>query len=75
MSGQIALIDQFVNYLRFERHFSPYTARCYGADLRQYTLYMAGETLLRQDSKILLGFISRGRISAQRSRVPSHLIL
>ena len=45
MSGQIALIDQFVNYLRFERHFSPYTARCYGADLRQYTLYMAGETL------------------------------
>ena len=45
MSGQIALIDQFANYLRFERHFSPYTARCYGADLRQYSLYMAGEVI------------------------------
>jgi len=29
-------VDEFVNYLRFERHFSPYTARCYGADLRQF---------------------------------------
>ncbi len=35
------LIEQFVNYLRFERHFSPYTARCYGADLRQYAEYHA----------------------------------
>ena len=30
------LIESFVNYLRFERHFSPYTARCYETDLRQY---------------------------------------
>lgn len=36
MPGAIPIIDEFVNYLRFERHFSPYTARCYGADLRQY---------------------------------------
>ncbi len=43
MSGQIQILDEFVNYLRFERHFSPYTARCYGADLRQYALYLAGE--------------------------------
>ena len=42
MSDQKSLIDQFVNYLRFERHFSPYTARCYGADLRQYAEYLAG---------------------------------
>lgn len=45
MSSPIALVEQFVNYLRFERHFSPYTARCYGADLRQYGLYMAGEII------------------------------
>lgn len=45
MSGQNQLIEQFVNYLRFERHFSPYTARCYGADLRQYALFLAGESL------------------------------
>ena len=46
MSGQtpqMPLIEQFVNYLRFERHFSPYTARCYGADLRQYAEYLLGE--------------------------------
>lgn len=41
MSDQSPLIDQFVSYLRFERHFSPYTARCYTADLRQYTNYLA----------------------------------
>ena len=41
-SSQPSLIDQFVHYLRYERHFSPYTARCYGADLRQYAEYLAG---------------------------------
>jgi len=39
MSDQIPLIESFVNYLRFERHFSPYTSRCYGADLRQFGEY------------------------------------
>lgn len=43
MTGQLQLplIEQFVNYLRFERHFSPYTARCYGADLRQFVEHVA----------------------------------
>jgi len=41
--SQPALIDQFVGYLRDERHFSPYTARCYGADLRQYVEYLESE--------------------------------
>lgn len=40
---QPALITQFVDYLRNERHFSPYTARCYGADLRQYVEYLTSE--------------------------------
>ncbi|MFW6058755.1 MAG: site-specific tyrosine recombinase/integron integrase [Phycisphaeraceae bacterium] len=40
---QTPLVEQFVNYLRFERHFSPYTARCYGADLRQYAEYLLGD--------------------------------
>ena len=41
MSTQPTLIEQFVNYLRYERHFSPYTARCYEADLRQYSEFLA----------------------------------
>ena len=44
MSGQAPLVEQFINYLRFERHFSPYTARCYRADLRQFTEHLAGDT-------------------------------
>jgi integrase/recombinase XerC len=35
MSDNI-LIDEFLNYLRFERHFSPHTAKCYAADLHQF---------------------------------------
>lgn len=37
------LIQQFLDYLRLERHFSPYTSRCYGADLRQYTQFFAND--------------------------------
>ncbi|MEM6506732.1 MAG: site-specific integrase, partial [Planctomycetota bacterium] len=40
---QPELINQFVDYLRNERHFSPYTARCYGADLRQYVEYLESD--------------------------------
>ena len=43
MSDQSALIQQFVHYLRYERHFSPYTARCYGADLRQYVEFLGSD--------------------------------
>ena len=42
MPATIPLIDQFVSYLRYERHFSPYTARCYAADLRQFVEHLAG---------------------------------
>ncbi len=40
MSHSSQNIESFVQYLRFERHFSPYTARCYEADLRQYVDYL-----------------------------------
>ena len=43
MAAQNPTIEQFVNYLRYERHFSPYTARCYGADLRQYAEFLNGD--------------------------------
>ncbi len=33
----------FTHYLTEERHFSPYTARCYGADLRQLVEYLTDE--------------------------------
>jgi integrase/recombinase XerC len=33
----------FGSHLTDERHFSPYTARCYGADLRQFVEYLGEE--------------------------------
>ncbi len=35
-------VMQFLNYLQFERHFSAYTSRCYGADLRQFCQFLLG---------------------------------
>jgi integrase/recombinase XerC len=42
--SSLPIIDAFLSYLTDERHFSPYTARCYGADLRQFVGYLADET-------------------------------
>ena len=41
------IVSAFLTYLTDERHFSPYTARCYGADLRQYTDFLTEENALR----------------------------
>ncbi|UCE59062.1 MAG: tyrosine recombinase XerC [Phycisphaerales bacterium] len=39
-----SLIDEFLNYLKFERHFSPHTAKCYSADLAQFCAFLGGRT-------------------------------
>jgi len=39
-----SLIDEFLNYLKFERHFSPHTAKCYAADLAQFCAFLSGDT-------------------------------
>ena len=46
----IALLDAFTRYLSDERHFSPYTARCYGADLRQYVDFLAQQHKITLDA-------------------------
>jgi integrase/recombinase XerC len=38
------LVTQFLEYLQLERHFSPFTSRCYGADLRQYAGFLADDS-------------------------------
>jgi integrase/recombinase XerC len=37
-----AIVERFLNYLKYEKRFSEHTAKCYGADLAQY-----GDFLLR----------------------------
>lgn len=39
----------FASYLIDERHFSAYTARCYGADLRQFIEYLSNEHSIELD--------------------------
>ncbi|MCW5767517.1 MAG: tyrosine recombinase XerC [Phycisphaeraceae bacterium] len=41
--SSLSIIEAFATYLIDERHFSPYTARCYGADLRQYVDFLCAE--------------------------------
>lgn len=42
MSQEHPLVTDFLNYLRFERHFSPHTGKCYSADLHQFTQFLVG---------------------------------
>ena len=43
MSQTLPIVQKFLDYLVDERHFSPYTSRCYGLDLRQYGEFIAEE--------------------------------
>ena len=43
MEQNLPIVDRFVSYLADERHFSPYTGRCYGLDLRQFIDHIATE--------------------------------
>ena len=45
----LPLTQAFASYLTDERHFSPYTARCYGADLRQFCEYLTAEHNITAD--------------------------
>ncbi len=45
----LPITDEFASYLTDERHFSPYTARCYGADLRQFVEYIVSDSGIEID--------------------------
>lgn len=46
----LPITASFQSYLTDERHFSPYTARCYGADLRQFVEYLCEEHSIEPDA-------------------------
>ncbi|OHB65106.1 MAG: tyrosine recombinase XerC [Planctomycetes bacterium RBG_13_62_9] len=37
-----AIVEQFLNYLTYEKRFSEHTAKCYGADLAQFGAFLVG---------------------------------
>ena len=43
MKEESAVICEFLSYLKFERHFSIHTAKCYGADLDQFAVFLQNE--------------------------------
>ena len=51
MSEHLPIVDRFISYLNDERHFSPYTGRCYGLDLRQYTDHLRTAFNINCDEK------------------------
>ena len=55
----LPVIDGFITYLTAERHFSAYTARCYGADLRQYVEYVTEQVGTTSEQAEQLAFQSR----------------
>jgi integrase/recombinase XerC len=42
MEESSAIVEQFLHYLKFERRFSEHTAKCYGADLTQFSEFLMG---------------------------------
>jgi integrase/recombinase XerC len=60
---QLPIIEEFMRYLLDERHFSPYTSRCYGVDLRQYAEFLTDELNItagrQQETQVLARFADR----------------
>ena len=63
MNQMLPIVKTFTEYLLDERHFSQYTSRCYGADLRQYVEYLE-ETLEEASSSVSSKYSTYCRRSA-----------
>ncbi|MDG2200673.1 MAG: tyrosine recombinase XerC [Phycisphaerales bacterium] len=61
----LPIVSGFLEYLLDERHFSPYTARCYGVDLRQYVEYLVDEHSMPLDIEVETMAWSRTRGATQ----------
>jgi len=57
-----AIVQEFLNYLNFEKRFSEHTAKCYEADLRQFGEYLIGSSVGSQPAD--------GQISLPHTKSP-----
>jgi integrase/recombinase XerC len=64
---QLPVVQEFMRYLLDERHFSPYTSRCYGVDLRQYGEFLSEELNIRAPRSQEAAAIAR---AAERKAAP-----
>jgi integrase/recombinase XerC len=57
----LPITQAFASYLTDERRFSPYTARCYGADLRQFVEFLGEEFGIEPDNGLETGALEAAR--------------
>jgi len=63
MMKETPVIEEFLNYLKFERHFSPHTAKCYAADLAQFSAFLVGDTAAAVGRQNFMGAASSTHMS------------
>lgn len=63
MSQEHPLINDFLNYLRYERHFSPHTGKCYAADLHQFCTFLVAGPSAAANPAVWSGQSSGGMIA------------
>ncbi len=68
--SSLPITDAFASYLTDERHFSPYTARCYGADLRQFVEYLCDDTGISADQNAEREAFKRREAAGARHGAP-----
>ena len=74
METNLPIVDRFVAYLSDERHFSPYTGRCYGLDLRQFTDFIATEGGLDVDMAVERSAAESRKADAKGSTVTARIL-
>jgi integrase/recombinase XerC len=70
----LPIVDRFVGYLADERHFSPYTGRCYGLDLRQFMDYIATESGLEISMPAEKAALESGKGDASARNVTGRIL-
>ncbi len=74
--SNLPITEAFTAYLADERHFSPYTARCYGADLRQYVEFLSAEFGIQcqeAPEKAAMERCASARASGEPLRLPADI--
>jgi len=78
MKEESPIIHEFLSYLKFERHFSIHTAKCYGADLEQFAGFLltdAGSTPSTENSTNWTGDPAEAATATQSQTTVQQLIL
>jgi len=69
-TGHLPIVEAFLAYLIDERHFSPYTSRCYGVDLRQYIDFLVDDFNITANRQQEVDALQRRRQSPASHSAP-----